>query len=504
MAFREPVLAETLDLLEDGFGKGTLVAARGHAVDDAGVVLLQPALALPGRHRPPQLIGLPGREPGCQHRHLHHLLLEHRHAERAAQRLLQRLARIADRFLALPPVQIWMHHAALDRSGSHDRYLDHQVVEAARPQARQHAHLRAALDLEHADGVGLADHVVGGLVLGRDVLHREGMTLALADEVEALADGGEHAQRQHVDLEQAESIDVVLVPLDDGAVRHGGVLDRHHPRQRPLGQHEATRVLRQVSWQVDQLAGEMHQLSYDQVVERQAEFGDTLGHHTHAVPPAVVLGQRVDGRGIDAQRLADIADGGLRSVADGHRRQRGTATAVLVVQVLDHLLAPLVLEIHVDVGRLIALTRDEALEQHRHACRIDFGHSKAIADHRVRGRAAALAQDVARACEGDDVEHRQEVVLVLQLADELQLVLDLRLDLGWHAVGPASPGPFVGDASQIGSLASPPPAPPRRDTGTSARPARSCSAQSPAASAPAGLQGRFATGASACADAARH
>ena len=63
-----------------------------------------------------------------------------------------------------------MDHAALDRPGPHDRHLHHQVVVAARLQTRQHAHLRPALDLEDAHGVGLADHFVGGLVvLGRDV-----------------------------------------------------------------------------------------------------------------------------------------------------------------------------------------------------------------------------------------------------------------------------------------------------------------------------------------------
>ena len=38
--------------------------------------------------------------------------------------------------------------------GPHDRDLDHQVVELARLQARQHRHLRARFDLEHADRVG--------------------------------------------------------------------------------------------------------------------------------------------------------------------------------------------------------------------------------------------------------------------------------------------------------------------------------------------------------------
>ena len=52
---------------------------------------------------------------------------------------------------AFAAAQIGMHHVALDRPGAHDRHLDHQIVEAARFQTRQHGHLRAAFDLKHAD-----------------------------------------------------------------------------------------------------------------------------------------------------------------------------------------------------------------------------------------------------------------------------------------------------------------------------------------------------------------
>ena len=44
-----------------------------------------------------------------------------------------------------------MDHVALDRAGADDRHLDHQVVEVARLEARQHGHLGPALDLEDAD-----------------------------------------------------------------------------------------------------------------------------------------------------------------------------------------------------------------------------------------------------------------------------------------------------------------------------------------------------------------
>ena len=64
-----------------------------------------------------------------------------------------------------------------------------------------------------------------------------------------------------------------------------------------------------------------------------------------------------------AQRLADLADRHARAVVDDGGADRGAVAAVALVDVLDHLLAPLVLEVDVDVGRLVALGRDEALEQ---------------------------------------------------------------------------------------------------------------------------------------------
>ena len=78
--------------------------------------------------------------------------------------------------------------------------------------------------------------------------------------------------------------------------------------------------------------------------------GERAGH---------VLGQ--------AQRLADVAHRAARAVAGDDRGQRGALAAVMAVDPLDHLLAPLMLEIDVDVGRLVALARDEALEQQARA-----------------------------------------------------------------------------------------------------------------------------------------
>src|SRR2546422_11706575 len=88
-----------------------------------------------------------------------------------------------------------------------------------------------------------------------------------------------------------------------------------------------------------------------------------LGKRTAVIPPSEVLRQPVYLVQFKTERFAHVAQGALRPVADDSRRDRGAVAAVLVVDVLDDLLAPVVLEVDVDIGRLVALLRDEALEQ---------------------------------------------------------------------------------------------------------------------------------------------
>ena len=76
------------------------------------------------------------------------------------------------------------------------------------------------------------------------------------------------------------------------------------------------------------------------------------------------LGQRVDPVERQAQRLAHVAHGRARAIGDHLGGHAGPLAAVLLVEILQHLLAPLVLEVDVDVGRLVPLAADEPLEQH--------------------------------------------------------------------------------------------------------------------------------------------
>jgi hypothetical protein len=96
---------------------------------------------------------------------LHHLLLEQRYAQGAFGCGADFLAGIFDRFFAGAPAQVGVNHPALDQTSSDDGDLNDQVVEAGWLQAREHGHLRTALDLEDAHHVGALNYLVGQRVL---------------------------------------------------------------------------------------------------------------------------------------------------------------------------------------------------------------------------------------------------------------------------------------------------------------------------------------------------
>ncbi len=129
-----------------------------------------------------------------------------------------------------------------------------------------------------------------------------------------------------------------------------------------------------------------------------------------------------------AEDLGDLAGGRAVAIGDdggGHRR---AVRAVALVDVLDD---PLALvaggQVEVDVGPLAALLGEEALEEQVHLDRVDGGDRQRIADGAVGGRAAPLGQDALAQAELHDVPDDEEVAGEVELLDQVQLLLDLRL-----------------------------------------------------------------------------
>jgi hypothetical protein len=319
-----------------------------------------------------------------------------------------------------------VNHAALNGARPNDGHLDDQVVETGGFQSRKHGHLRAALDLEDAHGVGALDHLVGQSVLGRHVLHPHGPAALLTDQVQRSMDRRQHAQRQTVDFQKTQGVEVVLVPLDDAAVFHSCVFHRHKATELVSRDHEAAGVLAQVPRKAAYLVRKLHPLRNEwlravQAVFREAGVADPL-----FICAEGGLGQLLGDSEREAQGFSHVADCRLGAVRRDNAGECGPITPVLSVDVLHDLLPPLMLEIDVDVRRLLALFAHEAFKQDIHSCGVDFSDAQAVADGGVRGRATPLTEDVARPGEAHDVLDREEIRLVLQARDDGQFVFDLR------------------------------------------------------------------------------
>ena len=85
--------------------------------------------------------------------------------------------------------------------------------------------------MKDANRIRLAQHVVHG-----GIFHRYGGEVDFSavmpfQQVKALADTAQHAEAEHVDLQNAQRVEVVLVPFDCGPVFHSGIGDGHQVRQ---------------------------------------------------------------------------------------------------------------------------------------------------------------------------------------------------------------------------------------------------------------------------------
>ncbi len=221
-----------------------------------------------------------------------------------------------------------MHHVALNGAGAHNGDLDDEIVELTRFQAWQHVHLGAAFHLKHAERIARAQHVVDALVFARQIGQRQlfaaiKLRLVLVNEVQCLADAGEHAERQHIDLHQPHLVDIVLVPFDEGAVLHCRRADGHGLVQPVAGQHETADMLRQMTRKADQRDGEFHRAPDDRVFGIETRLPYMLLVDAAARYAPHRIGERRRHVFGQAQRLADIADGAAGPIADDGRNNGG-------------------------------------------------------------------------------------------------------------------------------------------------------------------------------------
>ena len=437
VTFGKAIAAEPFDLAETARREISVIPVRRHPAHEPVVKRADAAMFLERGQRAAQPIRFVGRKSGTDDGDLHRLFLKKRHAQRLAQNLAQRIGGEADLFLAIPAPDERMHHVALNGAGADNGDLDHQIVKTAWFHAWQKIHLGAAFHLKDANAVGHAQHVINIRVLGRQGCQRIFHPMMQSHQVERLSDTGQHPKAKDIDLENAQRVDIVLVPADDGAVLHCGVLDRDQFIKPPFGHDKAADVLGQVAGKALHLIAKLQRLGQAAVAEVQADFTQAFFGQTVAAPAPKLAGQGRDRILAQSHNRPDFPNGAFAAIMDDRCAQPCAVAAIAFIDVLDHLFAPLVFEIDVDIWRLVSGLGHEPLKHHRPDFRGNRGHAKRVAGHGIGRRPPPLTQDAARARKVDDVVDGQKVRLVFQLGDQGQFMGQHLLHTQRHAAGVA-------------------------------------------------------------------
>ena len=286
---------------------------------------------------------------------------------------------------------------------------------------------------------------------GGDGGERAPLAIMLVHQIERLAHARQHAEAEHIDFQDAQRVEIVLVPFDESAVVHRRIADRHHFVEPAAGDDEAADMLREMTREAVDLLRECNDLAHAPALRVEAGAGDGILRYRATAAAPDRGRQRADGVFAKTKGLADLADRRAAAIGNHGGGDAGAFAPVFAVDILDDLFAPLMLKIDVDVGRFAPLRRDETLEQKIGAVGIDLGHAEAETDRGIGGRAAALAENALRAREAHDVIDGEEIGRVLQLRDQFELVLEI----GAHFVGNAPADSVAWRLHRSGALAHP-------------------------------------------------
>ncbi len=230
-----------------------------------------------------------------------------------------------------------MDHIAHDGTGADQADGDDQIEEARRFQTRQGIHLGAALALEDAEGLGFGDHLEDARVIKGDALGVD------AGALDHFRDRRQHAQAQHIDLDDAGVFQRFLVPLHHRAVWHCRRLGGQAARERQIGDDLAAVV-----------DADMARIAQQALADIEKRFQMRRGILAARLSLIAQIG--VHGRR-KAPGFGDIADDAAMAVGDEGASHRRVPAPVLFVELLNDRLARFGIEVHIDIGGHLALFR---------------------------------------------------------------------------------------------------------------------------------------------------
>ena len=354
MRLAEPEGRERAQHVPHPLDGGQVVATpQGRGVEPGPDVVL----ALDGPERAARLVGLGQRASGHGGDDAQHLLVEHDHAAGLLECGPEVVVQVDRLVPALAGAQERSDHVGLHRPGPEQGDVDDEVAEGLGRELADELALSGRLDLEAAEGLRRRDErerlgIVEAVVVEGDALAGRALDL-----VDRMGHRRLHADAEHIELEQAHLLDVVLVEvahreargagLDGSAIEQGGVGQHHSARMQRHMPREAIELLDEVEEGVEPAGG-------GQPAEaRRAQLGQVGEGVARVTGPDVRegLGEGVDVADRHPQGGADVADRVPHAVGLHHRHAGGALRAEAVEDPLVDLRPAGGLHVDVDVGQ---------------------------------------------------------------------------------------------------------------------------------------------------------
>src|SRR3990170_1353172 len=343
---------------------------------------------------------------------------------------------VGHRLLTEAARDVGVDGAALDWTGTDQRHLDDQVLDACHLDAEQHLNLGPALNLDDAQDVGALDHRVDLWVSEVDLLRPDDAPMTLLYVTQAAVQLVEARVAQQVELDEAGVRDRVLVPLTDVAAGHRRRFDRHLLIDAGAGDDDAAGVLAQVPRQAAYLFDQIEKVTPDRKAQTLGELRHILQLVSQRPGEAAVHAFRhlVDLALRQPQRLPDVAHGARVAVLNEGADHGGALRGVGLEDVLEHLGPRRAAEVDVDVRHVFLrpVLVEEALHRQVVLDRVDAGEAEQEADQGADGGAATAGRHLALVGVAQQVPEAKEEAGAFALTDQVELLIQPVLAPCWQ------------------------------------------------------------------------
>ena len=423
VALVEAVVGELREQFKDGIRLPFRYVIPLRAGDETRALLLHLRADFLA-HGTTQQVGFAERITGHELRDLHHLLLVDDDAEGLLQDRLEHRMQIFRLFVTMFAGAIGRN--VRHRAGAIQRYQRDDVLEAVGPHVDQRAPHALTFNLEHADHIASGQHLVTG-----GIVERQGCEIDIDPTLFEQFHGDiKHRQRleaEEVELHQSRGLNPFHVELGHRHVGFRIAVERDELAQGTVGDHDTRGMGRRVPGQALETLGDIEGTRHHRVfVAKRLQLGLACDRRRQRHRCRGILRhqfcQLVDLPIGHLQYATDVAQHAPRLQCSEGNDLRDLIAAIALLDVIDHLAAPVLAEIDVEVGHRHALGIEKPLEQQAEPDRVEIGNGQRPGDQRARAGATARSHRNAFGLRPlDKIRDDQEVARIVHAGDDIDL-----------------------------------------------------------------------------------